>query len=83
MATNSTSLLSLLLQSQSIPFLLEESRADTISRYDCLPVIEDAHTVVSLSDSLNVMEDSISNRRTLYGAIDERGKGLHSGLIII
>lgn len=80
MATNSTSLQSLLSQSQSILFFLEKSRADTIWRYDCLPVIEDSHAVASLSDSLNVMEDSISNRRTLYGAIDERGEGLHCGL---
>jgi hypothetical protein len=46
-------------------------------------VIEDSHAVASLSDSLNVMEDSISNRRTLYGAIDECEKGLHCGLTII
>lgn len=60
--------------------LLGKSRANTIWRYDCLPVVEDSHAVASLSDSLNVMEDSISNQRTLYGAIEERWKRLHYGL---
>jgi hypothetical protein len=33
-------------------------------------VIEDSSAVAGLSESLNVMEDSISNQRTFYGMID-------------